>query len=123
MRVSSRPLVASAARRRSLRVRAQPDIDRAPLERALAEVSFPPTVPPASQLLVDAEGDLWARHYWTFSSAGPETWSVFSRDGYLLGTVETPERLQARQIGRDFLLGIWTDDLDVRFVRKYALER
>ncbi len=54
---------------------------------------------------------------------GPETWSVFSTEGRLLGTLETPEHLQVRQIGVDFILGIWTDELDVSYVRVYTLER
>lgn len=93
------------------------------IERALAEVQFPATVPPASQLEVDAEQHLWIRHYKMPFAPGPERWSVFDPDGVLLGIVETPERLQVRQIGSDFVLGIWTDELDVRYVRKYALAR
>lgn len=93
------------------------------IERALAEVEFPATIPPYTQFLVDSEDDLWVREYKMQGAPGPEVWSVFAPEGYLLGTVETPERLQVRQIGPDFVLGIWTDELDVRYVRKYALER
>ena len=97
--------------------------DLASVRRALLEVQYPETVPAFSQLLVDLEGYLWVRHYKHRWSEGPETWSVFAPEGYLLGTVDTPERLQVRQIGGDFILGIWTDELDVRHVRKYDLVR
>ncbi len=93
------------------------------LERALASVEFPETVPPYSQLLVDSEDHLWVRDYKIRGTSGPETWSVFAPEGQLLGTLQTPERLQVRQIGADFILGIWTDELDVSYVRMYALER
>lgn len=93
------------------------------IERILAEVEFPETIPPYNQFLVDSEENLWVREYKMQGTSGPEVWSVFAPEGYLLGTVETPERLQVRQIGPDFVLGIWTDELDVGYVRKYALER
>ena len=93
------------------------------LERALAALEYPETVPPYSQLLVDSEDHLWVRDYKSRGTSGPEVWSVFSPEGRLLGTLETPERLQVRQIGVDFVLGIWTDELDVRYVRMYTLER
>ncbi len=97
--------------------------DLASVERALLEVAYPEAVPAFSQLLVDSEEYLWVRHYKQRWSQGPETWSVFAPEGYLLGTIDTPERLQVRQIGGDFILGIWTDELEVRYVRKYDLVR
>jgi hypothetical protein len=87
--------------------------DPAGVERELLEVEYPPTVPAFSQLMVDPDGHLWVRHYKQRWSPGPETWSVFAPEGYLLGTVQTPEDLQVRQIERDFIHGIWTDELDV----------
>ena len=105
------------------RVRLAENVESGALESALTDVVFPETIPPYIQLLVDSEDHLWVRHYKIRGTAGPELWSVFSPEGFLLGTLETPEQLQVRQIGRDFLLGIWTDELDVRYIRKYALER
>jgi ligand-binding sensor domain-containing protein len=93
------------------------------VERALLEVTFPQTIPAFSQLMEDSEGNLWVRHFKMRWSTGPETWSVFAPEGYLLGTVQTPEALQVRQIGTDFIAGIWTDELDIRYLRKYALIR
>jgi hypothetical protein len=99
------------------------NLDAAALERALLDLEFPPTVPAFSQLMVDSDGHLWVRHYKQRWSVGPETWSVFAPEGHLLGTIQTPEDLQVRQIERDFILGIWTDELDIRYVRKYGLDR
>jgi hypothetical protein len=99
------------------------NMDMAAAERALLEVEYPPTVPAFSQLMVDSDGHLWVRHYKQRWAGGPETWSVFAPEGHLLGTVDTPESLQVRQIERDFILGIWTDELEIRYVRKYGLLR
>ena len=93
------------------------------LERALAAVEFPETVPPYSQLLVDSEDHLWVRDYKIRGTPGPEVWSVFAPEGQLLGTLKTPERLEVQQIGVAFILGIWTDELDVSYVRMYRLKR
>ena len=32
-----------------------------------------------------------------------------------------PPDLNVLQIGRDFVLGVWEDDLDVEYVRRHAL--
>jgi hypothetical protein len=39
----------------------------------------------------------------------------------LLGQVETPTRGRLLQIGSDFVLGVWRDELDVEQVRLYRL--
>jgi hypothetical protein len=93
------------------------------LERLIAETQFPATLPAYAQLLVDAADHLWVLDYPVPGAQGPGTWSVFDPDGRLLGEVQTPEGLLVHQIGRDFLVGVWTDELDVPFVRVYGLER
>ena len=40
----------------------------------------------------------------------------------MLGEVETPPEFQVFQIGSDFVLGRWTDDLDVEQVQLYKLK-
>lgn len=50
-------------------------------------------------------------------------WIVFDPEGRLLATVELPEDLVVRQIGRDWVLGTWRDALDVEHVRVHGLER
>ncbi len=39
----------------------------------------------------------------------------------MLGVVETPPRFQISQIGSDFMLGRWRDELGVEHVRMYEL--
>ena len=95
----------------------------AEIERVLDLVWFPPVKPPYAQLLVDSERNLWARHFKELGVTGHETWSVFLPTGQFLGWVRTPEGLLVRDIGADYLLGVWVDSFDVQHVRLYSLYR
>ena len=53
----------------------------------------------------------------------PRRWSVFDREGRWLGSVETPAGLSVREIGEDYLLGTWKDDVGVEHVRVHRLDR
>lgn len=90
--------------------------------RNLGDMPGPVTLPAFSELLVDDEGNVWVR---TFPWPGEETsrWDVFKSDGQLLGTVTFPPRFRPTHIGRNFVLGGWTDDLDVEHVRMYPLSK
>ena len=46
---------------------------------------------------------------------------MFDSEGLYLGVVETPPRFRIYEIGSDYLLGGWKDDLDVDHVRMYEL--
>ena len=93
--------------------RAQPLLEKMPV---------PATMPFYRAVLVDDAGDLWVEDY-----AGPRddshAWSVFDAQGRLLGSVDMPEALRPTQIGRDYVLGVWRDELGVESVRLYALEK
>lgn len=105
------------------RGRASPERPAEAIERALATLDYPDRIPPYDQLLVDSEDHLWVQHDQAPGMSAPQTWRVFAPGGRLLGTVVTPERFQVREIGRTWILGTWVDDLDVRYVRMYPLER
>lgn len=96
---------------------------RPEVERALRDVPFPATLPAYARLLVDAEDHLWIQEYRLPGAEGPFRWSVFDPDGRHLGAVEVPEAFRIHQIDRDHVIGVWTDELDVQFVRVYGLER
>jgi sugar lactone lactonase YvrE len=71
---------------------------------------------------VDADGNLWVLDYARPGDDGRH-WTVFSADGRALGRVETPPGLRVLEIGRDYVLGVWQDELDVEYVRMHRLER
>ncbi|MFQ5679843.1 MAG: hypothetical protein ACE5HP_10350 [Gemmatimonadota bacterium] len=73
-----------------------------------------------TRLLVDAEGDLWVEEF--AAPTDPErAWSVFDPGGRFLGRVAVPEPLRICDVGRDYVLGVWTDALGVESVREYEL--
>jgi len=90
------------------------------LEQSLAHMPFPETYPAHGSLVVDAAGNLWVEGYRRPGDERPR-WTVFDSAGRMLGLVETPERFTIHQIGPDFVLGRWADEMDVEHVRLYPL--
>ena len=85
-------------------------------------ITFPETMPAYRRALLDGEGHIWVEEYRRPSDDIPQ-WTVFTRDGRLLGTLTTPTGLWIYEIGSDYLLGRWRDELDVEHVRVYGLRR
>lgn len=50
-------------------------------------------------------------------------WSVFDAEGRLQGRVSLPPDLRLLEVGEDYILGLYQDELDVEYVRMYRLER
>ncbi|MFQ5702893.1 MAG: hypothetical protein ACE5HT_02615 [Gemmatimonadales bacterium] len=50
-------------------------------------------------------------------------WTVFDGHGMLLGTTQFPESFRALDIGEDYVLGVWKDDVDLEHVRLYDLKK
>jgi hypothetical protein len=91
-------------------------------ERTLGAMRFPETKSAFAAMRVDRTGAVWLREH-SPDSGAPGRWTVFAGDGTLLGTVEVPARTHVVEIGSDYLLGIWSDDLEVQHVRLHRLER
>jgi len=85
------------------------------------EIPIPETMPAYGQFLGDADGNLWVQEYRVGDE--PEHWAVFDPRGRFLGIVEMPGPGRVTEIGSDYVLGVWTDELDVEQVRLYGLER
>lgn len=87
----------------------------------LDDVDYPTEAPAfGSVILMDTQGDLWVSEFLVRNDQGM-SWQVFGPDCRLLGTVRTPARFVPRFIGDDIVLGVWRDELDVEYVRGYAL--
>jgi hypothetical protein len=80
------------------------------------QVTLPETKPAYGRLLADVEGNLWAAGY---DDEG--VWTVFDAEGRLLGNVDIEGRVRVIEIGSDYLLGVWEDELDVERVFLYGL--
>ena len=94
------------------------------IEAAVAETRFPSRLPAHGRVLVDATGAIWMQEYGLpGAEAAPTRWTVFDEGGRWLGSIELPARFVVSDIGTDYVLGIWRNDEDVQFIRKYRLDR
>jgi len=73
-------------------------------------------------LLVDRENNLWVAQYRRPIETTP-LWDVFDPNGYFLGTIELPDGFLLTDAGDDYVLGVWTEELDVPHVRMFGLEK
>ena len=80
--------------------------------------------PAFRMLLTDPLNHLWVREATLPGMDRPAPlWTVFDPEGRALGFIETPAGLPVFEIGADYLLGRATDDLGVKQVQVWALER
>ncbi len=92
---------------------------------------FPDHYAAYDRLLVDRIGDLWVRRFdpraalqaVSTPSPLPTEWDVFDASGRWLTTVALPGDVVIHDIGEDYVLGVWKDEMDVQYVRMYGLER
>ena len=90
-----------------------------------------PVLPMLRAIHVDATGHVWITPYYV-AGADPPPFEVHAPDGTWLGSVSVPPGLQRAfiqyqapymEIGEDYILGVWTDDLDVQYVRQYRINK
>ena len=96
--------------------------DPAAWARYLRETPFPERMPLYQRLLVDAQRNLWAERYRTPWEEG-SSWYVFDEQGVWLGEVDTPPGLHIFEIGTNYVLGRYRDELDVQSVVMIPLDR
>jgi hypothetical protein len=109
--------------------------DRQRLRRSLETLPRDSVMPRFGPLRADAVGNLWVVNItepyqmrpYAFADIkvrfGPSrpSFAVFDTAGVYLGDVETPRGLEIREIGDDYVLGVWRDDMDVEYVRMHRL--
>ena len=97
---------------------------RARREAMLAQQQFAERYPAHGMMKVDGAGNLWVQRavaYGTGVSVEPLVWDVFDAQGVWQGPVSTPPRLSVREIGADYVAGVWRDADDIEHARVYAL--
>ena len=100
--------------------------DRRPATRAaLREYVFPDRLPAYSDFLLDRLGFVWVAPYGIPGQQAADwtEWDVFSADGTLVAAVRIPNHFRPTEIGRDYVLGVGTDTMDVEQARMYRLTR
>ena len=107
------------------------------LSRSMHESPTASTLPALQSLHFDAAGNLWVEPY-SLPGTDLPPFQVYSPEGAWLGTIAMPPGLSLEppsglqlgiglkagfEIGDDYILGVWRDELDVEYVRMYALEK
>jgi hypothetical protein len=91
-----------------------------PVRDIMLDAKMPDAMPAHGRLIVDAGGNLWVAEYSPrYNDEG--RWTVFDPAGRMLGVVETPVDGRVTEIGDDYIIGVWKDELDVEHVRVYPL--
>lgn len=81
------------------------------------------SVPAVMGLAVGPNDELWVKRGPVLPREGPASFDVFDGSGAFEGSVHVPVDFDLREVGRDYLLGITKDSLDVPYVKMYRLER
>jgi len=109
-------------RAREERLASVPAERRTMMRAQLDAMDVPETRPAYSRLLVDSEGALWVGDYAPYPE-DPVLWRVFDAGGRLVTALQVPDRLRLFDVGADWILGVWRDDLDVERIRLYRLRK
>jgi hypothetical protein len=91
--------------------------------RMMREAPIPPFHPAYEAIYADVTGCLWVEETRIPGGDTARHTTVFDPAGRMVGSVVLPDGLRVEQIGADFLLGRWTDDLGVEYLRLYPLTR
>jgi hypothetical protein len=88
-----------------------------------ARLPVPDSLPAIRNLRWDRAGYLWVGRR-VADPNGTEDFDVFDSSGRWISTVHFPRDLgYIREIGEDYLLAMWANDLGVQFLRVYGLEK
>jgi hypothetical protein len=90
--------------------------------RIFDAIPLPDSMPAVTNLQVDIDGWVWVELPEWDPHVAP-TWVVFDGEGRARGSVTVPPGLELQWIGRESILGVWTDELGRQFVRRHALLR
>jgi hypothetical protein len=105
--------------------------DQARLARRYRETTVAAKMPVLRWITVDREGNLWVER-WRDIGLGSGPFDIFNVEGVYLGAVQIPTGFMKTrgewfqpwaEIGTDYILGVWADDLDVEQVRLYRISK
>jgi len=78
------------------------------------------TMPAYRGIILDQVGNLWVEEYRRPGNTLRQ-WTLFSTEGVMLGTMTVPDRFVIQDVGDDYVLGKWTDELEIEHVQMYEL--
>lgn len=91
-------------------------------ETSLEDSPHPDSLPAYRRIRVDRVGALWVQAY-DMPGEQHVTWYVFDRAGRWLSSVIVPRAWQIQDIGKDYVLVLVTNEMDVEVVQMYGLNR
>jgi hypothetical protein len=95
----------------------------AEIQPRLDAVPIPATMPYFSQLKVSTDGTVWLQHYQPFREEEVTRWAAVDPTGAWLGDVSLPNSFAVHEFHADYVIGLWRDEFDVEFVRRYSIQR
>ncbi len=103
------------------------------IEDMLDRVEFEDVLPPVLRVWVsEPDGRVWVGVHDAdrldsegggLFSGWVNAWDVFERDGPYLGRIPAPDGFTLRVVTQDALYGVWEDELEVPFARRYRVVR
>ncbi len=106
-------------------VQALASMVQAPMRQTMAQqlnaIPLPDRLPPVSALFTDSEGLIWIQA--TPPGAGTLDFLVMRGDGRVVARAQVPVGITVFEIGRDYLMGSYTDAADEMHVALYRLRR
>ncbi len=102
------------------RLETVPPEGRRGLRQELESMPVPSTRPAYGNILADEAGNLWVSA-WAHDPGLPDGWTLLDSTGRWLGEVTLPPSFSPYAIGRDWILGVELDGMDVEFVVLYPL--
>jgi hypothetical protein len=90
--------------------------------REFEATPIPDFHPAHGDIYADLQGYLWTEETRP-SDEEPRRASVFDPEGRLVATLPIPDGLRVMEIGSDYVLGSYSDELGVQYLRMYALQR
>jgi len=101
---------------------ASDQVEAQAIRQQYSEMPIPDQMPAFASLETDPLGFLWIERYRT-PGEEPPVYDILNPEGRLVGWVSLPDDLDILEIGQDFILGLYRDELEVEYVRMYRLHR
>ena len=85
------------------------------------DASLPDTLPSFDQLLLDPGGNLWVQEFVPEYDEREPQWLIFDKDGNIVAEAVMPTGFVPHQAGRNWLLGLTTDELGLQYVELWSI--
>ncbi len=81
---------------------------------------LPPLLPGYDEVVVTADGGVWAR-IWRVDRYADAVWDRFDRDGRFIGSIRTPPRFELHAVAGGVATGVQRDELGVEYLERYPI--